>query len=117
MAAFIAERCETGKDKTATAKALYEAYQGWAESNAELVVSKTAFGLRLREHEFDVTTSGSGRSGVLGWNHEERSHPSKTRLCASSIALHFTTFGGKSLLAGLLLSLRRVLRFVAPCRI
>ena len=51
---FILECCNTGPGASATAKELYQAYGGWAESNGEKrPLSQRAFGMSLTERGFD----------------------------------------------------------------
>jgi putative DNA primase/helicase len=61
---FISDRCITGPGVTATAKVLYEEYEGWAEDNGEKAISKKLFGIKLGERGFE---SYRATGGVRTW--------------------------------------------------
>jgi putative DNA primase/helicase len=53
LGAFIAERCDTGRTKSVTASALYNAYKTWCETASERPLTQRTFGMRLRERGFE----------------------------------------------------------------
>ena len=62
---FVAERCLTGSDKSATAKELYDAYRSWAEQSGETPLVPKAFGTRLARQGFESIRSG--KEGTRAW--------------------------------------------------
>ena len=73
IAAFLEERCEIGRDRFATTRALYESYREWAQEAGERVMTKTAFGQAMTERGFDKAKSAGQRGWVgiaIGWTRE-----------------------------------------------
>jgi putative DNA primase/helicase len=57
LAAFIADRCETGPGRVRAGE-LYQAYRDWAESAGERPMSQKRFGAAMTEREHERSRSG-----------------------------------------------------------
>jgi putative DNA primase/helicase len=72
LAGFIADCCFEGKQYVAGATDLYKAYQQWAESNGERILSQKAFGSKLADRGFEKSRSIGGRAAWSGLGLREK---------------------------------------------
>lgn len=68
LGTFIDERCIVAEQAICGAGELYEAFTKWSEQAGERAISQRAFGLRLRERDFDNDNRlpGTGRKAWRG---------------------------------------------------
>ncbi len=59
---FIEDCCEEGADHKISIKNLYEAFKGWAEENADEIMTKKTFGHLLKQRGFKQEKSNATRS-------------------------------------------------------
>ncbi len=74
LGAFIADCCVERHGAVSTAADLYEAYKVWSDRNGEHVLAQRAFGLKLKERNFEPLKGTGGRRqwrgiGLLANNH------------------------------------------------